>query len=455
MDMIEETPIVKEPKWVSLTAILICAVAMLFYFYEFVLRISPSVMSKQLMQAYHMSPRAYGNLSAIYYYVYAPMQMVVGILLDRYGTKRLLVIAALVSAIGCYLFANGYSEGLAEFGRFIAGFGAAFAFIGVLKLLTVWLKPKYFALASGMVVVMGMLGGMFGDIGLSFLLRFEGWRLTCYWVAIAGVVIALVLCVVLRDHPAQPSNLEKVSLERFIIECLRLLRNKQIWLNGLIGCLLYLPILGFAETWQIPYLAYVMDYQHVDAAMAAATIFCGCAVAAPIVGWISDTLKQRRLPLTIGAVLATILMSSVLYMPDMSKHMMYTLLFLYGMATSVYILTFAISRDLSPIALSGTAFAITNMLVALSGLSVIFIGYVIESAWQSADTIGLHSYGVSAFQIAFMIFPIALFLAVLLTFFLEETYCRRKVVIEVVAKDAQSPVKVDNQDRTLRVVNQK
>jgi len=220
------------------------------------------------------------------------------------------------------------------------------------------------------------------------------------------------------------------------VECFKLLRNKQIWLNGTIGCLLYLPILGFAETWQIPYLAYVMDYQHIDAAFAAATVFCGCAVAAPFVGWLSDKIHQRRVIITVGAVIATILMTSVLYMPEISKDMMYLLLFLYGMSTSVYILTFAISRDLSSSALSGTAFAITSMLIALSGVSVILIGTMIESAWQHADRIGLHSYGISAFQIAFMIFPIALFLAVLLSLFLDETYCCRKSRIELMESEA-------------------
>ncbi len=432
MDMIKESEHLSadQPGWTKRTAIFICAVGMLFYFYEFVLRISPSVMSKQLIQAYHMNPTSFGNLSAIYYYVYAPMQLLVGILLDRYGTKRLLVIAALVSAVGGYFFANGYSMVLADLGRFMVGFGSSFAFIGVLKLITVWLRPRRFAFASGMVVVMGMLGGMFGDVILSVVMRFEGWRLTCYWVSAVGIIIAFILCLSLRDHPKPADSLEKVSTERFVVECLRLLRNRQIWLNGLIGCLLYMPILGFAETWQIPYLAYVMNYQHMDAALAAATVFCGCAVAAPIVGWISDTIQQRRLPLTIGAVIATILMSYVLYMPEISKVTMYVLLFLYGMATSVYILTFAVSRDLSPPALSGTAFAITNMLVAMSGLSVLFIGTMIESAWQNVGTIGLHNYGVSAFQIAFMIFPIALVIAVLLTFFLDETYCRRKPTIE-------------------------
>lgn len=225
--------------WVSVVAIVACGAAMLFYFYEFFLRISPSMMSSQVMQTYHMTPRSFGHLSALYYYVYAPMQMVVGILLDRYGTKRLLVVAALISALGSHLFANGYSLVLAEVGRCMVGLGAAFAFIGVLKLITVWLQPQRFAFVSGMVVIMGMLGAMFGDMVLSVLVRFDGWRLTCYWVSFIGAFIALLLCVALREHPRQRENLESVSLRRFTTECIQLLRNPQIWLNGFIGCLLY------------------------------------------------------------------------------------------------------------------------------------------------------------------------------------------------------------------------
>lgn len=412
--------VIPDKKWLNIAAIVVCGFAMFFYFYDFVLRISPSVMSKQIMQAYHLNPRSFGNLSAIYYYVYAPMQLVVGVLLDRYGTKRLLVLAALISAMGCYFFANGYSPYLAELGRFMIGFGSAFAFIGALKLMSIWWAPRHFALATGMLVVVGMVGGMFGDLVLSQLMRFEGWRLTFYWIALIGGVIALILCAVLREPKHYKSSVAHVSLESFVVVCFRLLRNKQIWLSGAIGCLLYLPILGFVETWQIPYLAYVVDYQHVDAALAAATVFCGCAIAAPFVGWFSDRIKQRRLLLTIGAVIATILMTGVLYLPGLTKQMMYVMLFLYGMASSVYILTFAVSRDLCPPELTATALAITNMLIAFSGVSVIIIGLVIESAWQNVSHVGLHYYGISAFQIAFMIFPAALFLAVLLTFFLKD-----------------------------------
>lgn len=431
MEVVEEDAIaVKTPvRLAQFTAVAICGIGLLFYFYEFILRITPSVMSKEIMQAYHLSPQAFGNLSSIYYFVYAPMQLVVGLLLDRYGTKRLLAFAAMISAIGCYLFANGYSVVLADFGRCLIGAGAAFALIGVLKLITVWLKPRYFAMASGLVIVVGMLGGMAGDLTLSILMRFEGWRLTCYFIAVVGAVIALLLALSLREHPQSMDNFEDVSIERFTVECMRLLRNRQIWLNGAIGCLLYLPILGFAETWQIPYLKYVMDYQHLDAAFAAATVFCGCALAAPIVGWLSDHIKQRRMPLTVGAVMATIFMACVLYLPELSKPAMYTLLFCYGMASSVYVLTFAVSRDLSPPAVSATAFAVTNMLIAFSGISVIVIGLIIESAWHSHQ-VGLHAYGVGAFQIAFMIFPVALFIAVLLTFFLDETYCRRRETVD-------------------------
>jgi MFS family permease len=414
-----------------MAAILVCGAAAFFYFYEFILRISPSVMSKELMQAYHISPRGFGNLSAVYFYIYAPMQLLVGVLLDRFGVRRLLTIAALISALGCYLFANGDSVALAEIGRCMVAFGAAFALVGVLKLMTIWFNPSYFALASSVVVMVGMLGGMAGDIVLGLLVRYEGWRLACYLVAIVGVVVALLLVVVLQNHPKTVTNCEQLSGKLFFCACLSLLQNKQIWLSGAIGCLLYLPVLGFVETWQVHYLVYVVNYQHVDAAFAAAIVFGGCAVGAPLMGWWSDHICQRRLPLTIGAVLATVCMSCILYLPELSKAFMYVLLFFYGMATSAYILTFAVSRDLSSPALAATAFAVTNMMITLSGVFVIFIGLLVESAWQHAHAIGLGLYGISAFQIAFMIFPIALFLAVLLTFFLDETYCQQKATLDM------------------------
>ena len=115
----------------------ICGLGALFYCYEYLLRISPSVMMSDLMQAYHINATVFGNLAAFYYYAYTPMQLPVGILMDRYGPRRLLTFACLACALGSYLFAHAFHIELAQIGRFMVGFGSAFAFVGVLKLATI------------------------------------------------------------------------------------------------------------------------------------------------------------------------------------------------------------------------------------------------------------------------------------------------------------------------------
>jgi fucose permease len=64
-----------------------------FYFYEFVLRVSPSVMVDELMTSFGITASAVGVLSAFYLYAYAPMQLPVGLLMDRYGIKKILSLA--------------------------------------------------------------------------------------------------------------------------------------------------------------------------------------------------------------------------------------------------------------------------------------------------------------------------------------------------------------------------
>ena len=73
---------------------IICAIAALFYCYEFVLRIIPGVLQSELSAAFgNISASTFGQLSALYYFAYSPMQVPVGILMDRFGPRRLLSLA--------------------------------------------------------------------------------------------------------------------------------------------------------------------------------------------------------------------------------------------------------------------------------------------------------------------------------------------------------------------------
>ena len=114
-----------------LVAWLVCALGAVFYSYEYFLRISPSVMEHALRDHFNLSATGFGLLSAFYYYAYVPMQLPVGVLMDRFGPRRLLTIACLICVVGTFMFGDTVLFGVAAAGRFLVGLGSAFAFLKI------------------------------------------------------------------------------------------------------------------------------------------------------------------------------------------------------------------------------------------------------------------------------------------------------------------------------------
>ncbi|MCH9769923.1 MAG: MFS transporter [Gammaproteobacteria bacterium] len=398
------------------------AVAGCFYFYEYTLRIAPSLMYSQIAGAYHLNARSFGSLAASYYYIYIPMQVLVGLLLDRYGPRRLLTMAVFCCSIGSYFFANSDSIYILGLGRILMGLGSAFAFVGVLKFASIWLPRRFFGMITGIAMAIGMLGGIFGDFALTHMVMVFGWELTCSIVACVGLLLTIVIFILMRDRPTSSSNAKSPpSLLALFSGLWLLMQKRQIWLNAAIGCLLYLPVSGFAESWQVPFLEQAFHYSQAQAAMSASIVFLGWAIGGPVMGFLSDVTQQRRLSLSIGAAMATILLAYVLYVPDLRASTALVLLFFYGMFASVQVLVFPISYELSERKLAATAMGFTNMIVMLAGFSVYAVGFILNSLWRGVYVHNVPVFSLSHFQLAFLLLPVGSLTAVFLTFFLEET----------------------------------
>jgi len=407
----------------------IFSLAAFFYFYQYLLRVSPSLMSKELMSLYHLNARSFGNLTAIYYYIYAPMQILVGMLLDRYGTRRLLSVAVFVCSMGIYLFASTRSLAVAEIGRLLIGLGASFAFVGTLKLASDWFPANRFALITGATVAIGVIGGLVGDMALSNLIEHHGWRLTCYLAACFGLILTIVIFILLSGKDEQAYEMMKAKCPNDFKTVwrgsLQLMRNPQFWINGTIGCLMYLPVTGFAESWEIPYFSQALHFTRAESAKAASMVFLGWAIGGPLIGWFSDRIKLRCLPITIGATVAAILLSFVLYVPGIQRPLLYIILFVFGFFLSSQAIVFAVSRELSSPGLTGTAVALTNMIIMLAGLSVIAIGTMLHVVWHGNLMNGVPIYSIKSYQTALLLVPAALVVSVILSFFLREPASNR------------------------------
>ncbi len=412
----------------SVLAWVICLLAALFYCYEYLLRISPNVMVPELMKAFNV-PTADGVAALVgyYYYAYTPMQIPVGLLLDKYGPRRILTLATLCCAIGAVFFATTSSYAVAAIARFFIGFGSAFAFVGVLKVATIWLPPNRFAFISGFTTALGMLGGMFGNWSMNKMVATMGWDGTLSYFGWFGFVVVPIMWLLIRDVPNFKSkSIQRVetTFKQLGTDFITLCKNPQIWINGLIGGFIMMPTMVFAELWGGEYVQQVYGIDKDMAIQLVTMILLGWAIGGPIAGMISDKMNNRRMPLVIGALLGALLTSLFICLQITSIWMIGGLLFLLGAFSSVENICFAVSKEISAPQVAGSAIATTNFIVVLVGM--IFqraASKLIDFFWTGAiNPDGTPLYTPEVFQYTMLIMPVGLVIAALMAYFwLEES----------------------------------
>lgn len=425
----------QKTKQYSLLAWLTCGLGAIFYSYEYLLRIAPSVMESSLEAHYQVASGGFGLLSAFYYYAYVPMQIPVGLLMDRYGPRRLLTLACFICALGAYLFSATNVFYIGALGRFMVGFGSAFAFVGVLKLATLWLPEDKLAFVAGLAAALGTIGAMIGDNVLGHLVMKLGWKETSEITAAFGFVLVILIWFFIRDRSqhSRQQHSQPNRLNQSIQELILISKNKQIWINGFYGCLVYLPTTVLAELWGIPYLVHAHSLSQETADFANSMIFLGFTIGAPIMGTLSDRLHRRKLPMALGALGALLMVMAVMYIPNLSETQIFVFLFFLGVFYSSQAIVFAVGRELAPYHAAGTAMAFTNMIVMLGGMFIQpLVGVLLDwqvkqripeviTKLQPKETLAT-LYTGHDYQFALTVVPIGILIALILTFVLKETY---------------------------------
>jgi MFS family permease len=409
---------------------LICSIGMLFYCYNYFLRVSPSVMQNDLMQNFHISASQFGNLAAFYYYAYTPMQIPVGMIYDRFGAKLVLFFACIIAVTGLSVFIRADNLMAASAGRFLVGFGSAFAYIGVLKLASLWLPANRFATIAGLTTAFGMAAAGFSAIYLTEIVQLLGYKNALYTALTVGAALSVFIVIFMRNKPiselSQPGTIHKpMSFYQLLYSVKVILSKPQMWLIGIIGCLFYLPASVFLDLWGIPFLESVYHLTPKNAAFVILSTFGGWIIAGPSIGALSDKIKRRRAPLLVCAVMAAILFSAIFYIPTFTLSELYVIFFFIGIFCGAHPLCFALGKENNSNAISGTAVAITNTLIMIGG--AIFqpiVGKLLDWHTSGAQTPdGVLIYTSGDYLYALSVVPIGLVIAIGLTFFLKETYC--------------------------------
>lgn len=405
--------------------------ASLFFFYEFIQMNFFNAINSELREAFDLDAVQIGQLFSMYFYANFLFLFPAGSLLDRYSTKKILVFAVTLCTVGTFIFSIATTYWVAAAGRFMVGGGAAFCFLGCIRLASRWFSPHHMAFVTGVIVTLAMVGGLVAQTPFTFLIEYVGsWREALLLNTGLGVVILIATLFIVQDRPPDAQAEAKIDQQHLqelgLWRCIKLAAlNPQNWFGGLYTALMNLPVFILGGLWGILYLTEVHHVTAAQASYATTIFFVGVIFGSLLYGWISDHIERRILPMIVGAILSLIVIAILMYVPDLSLWSLISLFFLMGLVTSSQVLTYPTIAELNPIYLTSTAISIDSLCIMASGFLVPpFFGWLMERSGSHVATNGTTVYSAQDFNVAMLIIPVSFIVALVITAVMRETYCR-------------------------------
>jgi MFS family permease len=314
---------------------------------------------------------------------YAAMQIPVGLLVDRFGSRLVIGVGAVVMAGGQAMLAMSVEPGGALVARILVGAGDAMTFISVLRLIPAWFPGRRVPLVTQLTGLLGQLGQVGSTIPLVAALSGPGWTPTYLGAAAIGVLVAIVVLVVVRNQPAGAAPVtHAVSLG----EAGRDVQASFLQPGTRLGLWSHFSTqfsgMVFALLWGYPFLTVGQGYRPAFAGGLMTMMVLAAAVIGPVLGLLTGQFPLRRSNLIFGVLVATVLIwSAVLLWPGRAPLPLIVILLLilaaYGPASAV---GFDFARSFNPAVRLGAASGIVNMGGFTASLITIFaIGVILDA----------------------------------------------------------------------------
>ena len=373
-------------------------------------RLSTAVLAERLARSFEATGAELGSLHAAFFYVYAPLQVLAGVLADRAGIRWTAAVGTVVMSIGGVGFALAGSFPLAFAARLLVGLGGSVVFIATLRFCANWFRADEFATMSGVTVGIAGLGGILATTPLAIVVGQTGWRAALLGLGVAGLVVGAIVAVAARDSPADAGlpeiegvpSAETVSLSAVVTNTKRVLGGADTWLVGIIlFCEIgvNLTVLGL---WGVPYVVQTYDGVGVTQASTYALVgSVGLLFGPPLIGRLSDRLERRTEVMIGGGVIYTAAFA-VLALITPPKLVVAVVFFIAGSLGGAFAVGYAVVKEQHTAAASGVATGVVNA-IGFSGAAVfpVAMGVILDAYWTGQTVAGARVYTDFGYRVAF------------------------------------------------------
>lgn len=365
------------------------------YFISYLFRNVNAVIAPRLVEDLGLGAADLGLLTAAYFLSFAAFQIPLGVLLDRYGPRRVQACLLLVAAAGAAVFAFGQDQGTLMLGRALIGLGVAGGLMAAFKAITIWFPAERWALVNGCFIASGGLGAMASTQPVEALLTLTDWRGIFLGLCLACLAVASVIFLVVPEAPAKA---RAARLREALGQIGEIYRDALFW--RLVPACVTSAASGMAilGLWTGPWLKDVAGMDRDAVAWTLLAAAAAMAVGSILTGVLADLLGRRGIPLErvlAGVLLLSFLAQSTVVFelaPDSPLPWM-----AFGFFVNAAMLAYPRLARHFPLAYAGRSNAGINVLVFLLAFAIqAVVGWIIE-LWP-ADAAG--RYPAEAYSVA-------------------------------------------------------
>lgn len=406
----------------TLKGFVVWGVCSLFFMYEFFLRTVTGTYQQSIMEDLHLTTFQFSFISTtLFFAVYGMMQLPVGLIVNKIGLKKALLMAMVSCGIGAIGFSYAGGFWFALIYRMIMGFGASFGFICVLVSIHQWMPVRFNAVFIGISQFIGTLGPMVAAGPVDALTTALGlsWRGIFFGLFLAAVLMVVLVLFVVENKTYEEGQYRVLHRPLPTIVLFRaLIKRIRPWYIAIFSAFIYFPIEYLSGNEGRAFLS-LKGFNFTYASFMLTVAWLGYALANPLVGAISDIMKRRLPMMRITAFLGVITLSGILY--GQSEIFLFLCFFGLGISASGITIGYATIAEQFQSRFVPIAFGLNNAVITFFvALNAPLIAFVLDCSLQGGCEVKVENY-LTAFSILIGAVVVAWILA---TFFMKETFCK-------------------------------
>jgi sugar phosphate permease len=392
----------------SRRAWLVFVVAVIAYTVGVMQRSSLGVAGIDATERFEVQAALLSTLAVVQIVVYAVLQIPVGLLVDRIGPRWLILIGAVLMAVGQATLALSPSIGVAILGRILVGAGDALTFVSVQRVVVAWFSGRRVPMLSQLLGSVGQLGQVLSAIPFALLLHSAGWMPAFLSAAALSVLAAVLVALFVANEPGGSRQREVGTLRDSIRQLREALARPGTQLGFWSHFVTQSSGTVFSLLWGVPFLSVGLGLGSRTASLLLSVIVLSAIVAGPILGVLTARYPYRRSNIVLGIVAAlAIAWTAVLSWPGVPPLWLVILLIVViGVGGPGSLIGFDFARTFNPARSLGSANGVVNVGGFLASFVMMFaIGVVLDALDATSGGSGDPStlYSLDAFRVAFLV----------------------------------------------------